>query len=288
MALARCSVRLLCASIVALGLTLPPALAQKENENERGMAVVYPGSTPRSFLGVAVVEINAERAKALKLSEEHGVEVTRVEEDSPASRAGLKIQDVVLEFQGQRVEGAEQFVRLVRETPSGRQVKLLVSRNGQTIHLSATIASRQMKMLEIGDMQIAVPHLPELPRAPMGELPRSFVALENPVLGIEAESLNSQLAAFFGVKEGVLVRSVRNGTAAARAGLRAGDVIVQVGGQNVVTPLEVVGALRASASAKNVPLSIVREKKSLTLPVTIEDNGDVHIPRGRSVRFPRQ
>lgn len=284
MVLAKGSVRILCASMAVLGLALPPAVAQKENE--RGMAVVYPGSTPRSFLGVAVVEINAERAKALKLAEEHGVEVTRVEEDSPASRAGLKVQDVVLEYQGQRVEGAEQFVRLVRETPSGRQVKLLVSRNGQTSLLPATIASRQMKTLEIGDMQIAVPHLPELSRTQMGEMPRPFLALETPVLGIEAESLNSQLAEFFGVKEGVLVRLVRKGTAAERAGLRAGDVIVKVGGQNVVTPLEVVGALRAGASAKNVPLSVVREKKGLTLPVTIEDDGGRLVPRGRSVRFP--
>ncbi|MCC6389711.1 MAG: PDZ domain-containing protein [Bryobacterales bacterium] len=284
MVLARGSVGFLCTSMAVLGLTLQPALAQKENE--RGLAVVYPGSTPRSFLGVAVVEINAERAKALKLAEEHGVEVTRVEEDSPASRAGLKVQDVVLEYQGQRVEGAEQFVRLVRETPSGREVKLLISRNGQTSLLPATIASRQMKTLEIGDMQIAVPHLPELPRNPAGEIPRSFLALESPVLGIEAESLNSQLAEFFGVKEGVLVRLVRKGTAAERAGLRAGDVIVKVGGRKVVTPLEVAGALRAHASAKNVPLSVVREKKSLTLPVTIEDDSGRLVPRGRSVRFP--
>lgn len=120
----------------------------------------------------------------------------------------------------------------------------------------------------------------------MGEMPRSFLALESPVLGIEAEPLNSQLAEFFGVKEGVLVRLVRKETAAERAGLRAGDVIVKVGGQKVVTPLEVVGALRASASTKNIPLSVVREKKSLILPVTIEDDSGRSVPRGRPVRLP--
>ncbi|MCZ2148988.1 MAG: PDZ domain-containing protein, partial [Bryobacterales bacterium] len=98
MVLARGSVSFLCASITIFGLAPPPAMAQKENK--RPAPVIYAGSTPRSFLGVAVVEINAERAKALKLTEEHGVEVTRVEEDSPASRAGLKVQDDVLEYQG--------------------------------------------------------------------------------------------------------------------------------------------------------------------------------------------
>ncbi|MCC6340626.1 MAG: PDZ domain-containing protein [Bryobacterales bacterium] len=284
MVLARDSVRVLCASAAFLALGLP-AMAQQDSA--RPVAVVVPGSAPRSFLGVAVVEINADRAKALKLTEEQGVEVTRVEEDSPASRAGLKIQDAVLEYHGQRIEGVEQFVRLVRETPSGRQVKLLVGRNGQTVLLTATIASRRMKTLEVGDMRIAVPPTPELPRDPAGEgVPLFFLALESPVLGIEAESLNSQLAEFLGVKEGVLVRLVRRQSVAERAGLRAGDVIVKVGDRKVVTPLEVVDALRAGASAKNVPLTIVREKKNLSLAVSIEDGDGRLVPRGRAVRFP--
>jgi predicted metalloprotease with PDZ domain len=77
-----------------------------------------------------VAEIDSERAKALNLKEVHGVEVKSVDHDSPAAKAGLKESDVVLEYNGQRIEGTEQFVRLVRETPVDRQVKLLVWRNG--------------------------------------------------------------------------------------------------------------------------------------------------------------
>ena len=84
--------------------------------------------TSISFLGVGVAEIDADRAKALNLKEERGVEIKRVDEESPAAKAGLKENDVVLEYNGQRVEGAEQFTRLVRETPAGRQSKLLISR----------------------------------------------------------------------------------------------------------------------------------------------------------------
>src|SRR5713226_6186522 len=85
-----------------------------------------------SFLGVAVAEIDNDRARALKLGEAHGVEITNIEADSPAAKAGLRTGDAVLEYNAQRVEGIEQFQRLVRETPAGREVKLLISRNGAT------------------------------------------------------------------------------------------------------------------------------------------------------------
>lgn len=98
-----------------------------------------------SFLGVGVQEINSERSKALKLKDEYGVEITRVDDDSPAAKAGLKVHDVVLEYNGQRVEGTEQFVRFVRETPAGRTVKLAINRAGSNQTLAATIGSRNRR-----------------------------------------------------------------------------------------------------------------------------------------------
>src|SRR5580658_410096 len=88
-----------------------------------------------SFLGVGTVEVNAERARELKLTEERGVLVSRVEPDSPASKAGLQVSDVLLEYNGQRIDGTEQFVRLVRETPVGRKVKLTVWRAAKPLTL---------------------------------------------------------------------------------------------------------------------------------------------------------
>src|SRR5215204_3028455 len=79
-----------------------------------------------SFLGIGVQEIDNERAKALNLREERGVEVTRIEDESPAAKGGIKTGDVVLEYNGERVEGVEQFMRMVRETPPGREVKLSI------------------------------------------------------------------------------------------------------------------------------------------------------------------
>src|ERR1700674_706232 len=77
-------------------------------------------SASGSFLGVGIQEIDGNRAKELKLPEEAGVEVTRIAPDSPAEKAGIKTGDVVTQYNGQRVEGMDQFSRMVRETPAGR------------------------------------------------------------------------------------------------------------------------------------------------------------------------
>ena len=188
-----------------------------------------------SFLGVGVAEVDTERAKELKLKEERGVEVKNVEEDSPAGKAGVKVGDVVLDYNGQRVEGAEQFVRLVRETPVGRQVKLLISRNGSTQTLTATIGSRSPGAYfskEFGDFEKEMKNL----SSRMPDLPRPTMTMQSRALGVESESLGPQLAEYFGVKEGVLVRSVVRGSAAEKAGIKAGDVITKVGDRRVSNP----------------------------------------------------
>ncbi len=92
---------------------------------------------------MSLAEIDANRAKELKLKEDYGVEITRVEDGSPAEKAGVKPGDVVLEYNGQRVEGMEQFGRMVRETPPGREVKLTISRDGATQTLTAMLAARK-------------------------------------------------------------------------------------------------------------------------------------------------
>src|SRR6185369_11111273 len=92
-------------------------------------------AAPGSYLGIGIQEITAQRAKALKLGEEAGVEVTRVAPDSPADKAGLRVGDVVLQYNGMKVEGLEQLSRLVRETPVGREVKLDIFRNGAPLTL---------------------------------------------------------------------------------------------------------------------------------------------------------
>jgi serine protease Do len=232
---------------------------------------------------VGVTDIDAERTKALHLKEEHGVEVTSVDADSPAAKAGVKVSDVVLEYNGQRVEGIEQFLRLVHETPVGRQAKLLISRNGATQTLTATIASRSSKdFIWSGDgFRFNMPPMPPI-RIP--DMPRTLMMWQSRTLGVESEPLSgSQLGDYFGAKDGVLIRSVIKGSAAEKAGLKAGDVITKIGSQKVSSPKEISNALHSLSSTKAIPVTIVRERKETTVSVTIEEKASEGM-RGRVVR----
>jgi serine protease Do len=212
-----------------------------------------------SYLGIGIQEITAERAKALKLAEEAGVEITRVAPDSPADKAGLKAGDVVLQYNGMKVESLEQFSRLVRETPVGREVKLEIFRNGA----AQTVAAR------VGEHP-AIPGLPDGFSFRMPDVPRIIQGLRSPMLGVEAESIDGQLAQYFGVSDGVLVRTVMKGSAAEKAGVKAGDVILRVDDMKVATPAEISGHLRA-ARGKPVPVSLMRDRKEISVTVEAQE-----------------
>ena len=194
------------------------------------------------FLGITVEEITAERARTLGLAEERGVEVRSVEPGSPAAKAGLAKGDAILECNGQRVEGTAQFSRLVRETPPERQARLLVSRSGATQTLTMTVAAR---------------------RSPAWRG-------RGPVLGVDAMPLEGQLADYFGIQNGVLVTSVNRGSAAEKAGLKAGDVIVKVEDTRVAGPGDISRALRSAGSGRSVPLTVVRNRAEMTLQAALE------------------
>jgi serine protease Do len=228
-----------------------------------------------TYLGVSLAEIDTNRAKELKLKEDYGVEITRVEDGSPAEKAGVKPGDVVLEYNGQRVEGMEQFGRMVRETPPGREVKLTVSRDGAPETLTALLGSRKRALPE--NFHIEMPDI----RIP--DIPQIYTAMRTARLGVEAESLGPQLAEYFGVKEGVLVRSVRENTAAQKAGIKAGDVITKVDGMAVTSPSELSGAVRSASAKKTYSLELTRDRKPQTVSVTVDDGSD-RSPRNREVR----
>jgi serine protease Do len=232
------------------------------------MVLAFAGGGGASFLGVNIAEVDAERAKALKLPAEEGVEITRVESDSPAEKAGLKAGDVVLEYNGERVEGMEQFGRMVRETPGGRKVTLQISRNGTLQTLTAVIGSRGKYP---GENVLVMPPF-EMPDFHMPDIPEGFPAWRSGMLGIETESLNPQLAGFFGVKQGVLIRSVAGGSPAEKAGLKAGDVITKVEDQDVTTPGQVSAAIQAARKKHSVSLKLIRNRHEMSVTATLEDD----------------
>jgi len=225
-----------------------------------------------SYVGVMVQEIDSDRAKALHLRDEAGVEITRVEPDSPAEKAGLKPGDTILQYNGEHVEGMEQFSRLVRETPAGRDVKLNIVRNGVPQMATVKVATRRaLPGFAIAPAVAAMP--PYALRMP--DIPRSFMTWRSPALGIECERLAGQLADYFGVKEGVLVRWVSSGSAAEKAGVRAGDVITRVDDSKVATPADLSSRIHSAPPGKPVPITVMRDRKEVALSVSIgnEDRG---------------
>jgi serine protease Do len=188
-----------------------------------------------------------------------------VRSGSPADIAGVKTGDVIAEYNGQKVAGIEQFSRLVRETPAGRDVKLRIVRNGTSQVLTAKIGA-------ISPAERPGPMSPGRSSGPQGErqdVPRSLMTWRSPVLGVDAEPLFGQLAAYFGVGEAVLVRAVAAGSPAEKAGLKAGDVITKIGKQTVTTPAEISARLRM-VTTPTVQVGVMRERKELTVTVTLE------------------
>ncbi len=228
-----------------------------------------------SYLGVGAVEIGPDRARSMKLRGDRGVELTCIENGSPAAEAGLRVGDIVLEYGGEKIDGMEQLSRLVRETPVGRRVKLVVSRDRAKITTAAVIGSRAatvpggFRALDMsfpnGDM-VAVPLVPG-----MSGLEQPLGGGSGERIGIEIEALPPQLAGFFGVKAGVLVGSVLAKSPGERAGIRAGDVIVRIDGTQIRTPTEVVAAID-SRSGNRIPVLVVRERHPRILRLNL-DNG---------------
>lgn len=258
------------ACIAAASLLSSSAFGQvvlPRSRNAQAMIITKGGS----YLGIGGLDITSERAKSLNLKDEHGVEVSSVAEDGPAAKAGIKEGDVVLEFNGQPVQGTTQFQRMVREVPVGRQVKLTIWRNGAAQTVTATVGENKQNMItsDDGNWNFSMPTMPPMP--PM-DMPRFQMSSQNPMLGIEGESLGQQeqLAEFFGVQEGVLVRNVKKGSPADKAGLKAGDVITKVDDSKVTTTSEITRTLRALKGKKTVTIIVMRNKHEMPLTVTID------------------
>ncbi len=262
------------AVIGAAALAAPAAVAQQQKMRAPQAAEVML-QKDMSYLGIGVQDVDAERAKVLKLKEERGAEITSVDPDTPAYKAGIKPGDVVLDFNGTPVQGTEQLVRLVRETPAGRTVKLQIWRNGAPLTLTATVAVRKGMWMETNTGEVNVALAPTPPGTPMPpvSMPRIVAIMPSGMLGIEGEPLNQepQFADFMGVKDGVLVKNVNRNSAAERAGIKAGDVIVKIDDTHVSNSMDITSVLRASRSKHNFTVTLVRAKKEMPLSVTLEE-----------------
>ena len=237
----------------------------------RGRAIITRNGARTGWLGVGLVQVTPERAKALNLKEPAGVEITHIESDSPASKAGIKEKDVILDVNGQKVEGPEQFIGTISDAGPGSKVNLGVWRGGAKQTIAATLESRPAQFFTFnGPNGPFIGRMPEMPNIEIPEGPFSVLTGQAPRVGFEGETLTPQLAEYFGVKEGVLVRTVNAKTPAEKAGLKAGDVITKVSGTPVSSPREISGLVRAAR--KTATFTVVRNHKEVLLNVEIAED----------------
>ncbi|MEK6284666.1 MAG: PDZ domain-containing protein [Acidobacteriota bacterium] len=286
----------------------PESKEQVEKEKEKallqspGLFGLELGAGEGGYLGVYLEEVTPERTRELGLKEERGAVVMKVVADSPAAKSGLKENDVIVSFNGRRVDSVRELQRLLNETPADRTVQIEIVRGNSRQTLATALAKRSLQSFKsLGpefnekfwkqneeSMKRAEESL-KLYEETMKEhqgtlkaLPPNFgdFAFVNPGeysffsgrrLGISAESLTDQLAEFFGVKDskGVLVASVDENSSAAKAGIKAGDVIIAIENEKVDSVRALVKALSAKTEGP-LAVKIVRNRAEQTLNVTLE------------------
>jgi serine protease Do len=268
---------LLCIFLFAFAVSAQPAQMNYDGKGGESWSWGYGSedSGGSSYLGVDIADVSPDRLSELKLKEEHGAEVTMVDQDAPAGKAGLHEHDVIVSLNGTAVESAAQLRRMIKETPAGRVVNLGISRDGQPLTIKVQLADRRKLMAREPKMP-ALPRMPEMPAMPDFDLPVSVVVVHSSARsGLMVENLTPQLGDFFGVKDGkgVLVRSVEKGSRGEKSGFRAGDVVIKVNDQLVHDTSDFTHALRSS-SGSTASVTVMRDKREQTLTLTLPEKKD--------------
>ena len=203
--------------------------------------------------------------------EKDGVKVEEIQPNGPAEKAGMKSGDIIVAFDGEKVRSGRQLVRLVQETPPGRTVTARVRRDGSEKDLQVTPdEGRGFRDLNgrLGDLSDRLSNFNFERMRPFNfdfNLPD---VMSGRRLGVSVEELTDQLAKYFGAPDGVLVTAVTDGSAAAKAGLKAGDVITSIDGHRVTSREDLVRDLRDGTS-DDVTIGIVRDKKETTAKANV-------------------
>ncbi len=268
---------------MAAGLTIaPPALHSQAQEfapifSEPSPLAIH--TSPAGYLGVDVADVDADKAQSLKLKDVRGAVITLIDHDAPAGQVGLKVNDVVLAINGQNVEGAEALRRMLREIPPGCKISMEISRDGNIQTLGVQLVDRKAMEHDVWS-KLSVEPGPIAPAAPgMGVLSGSdlmppggfhmslFASTLN--VGAMVEPLTSQMAEYFGVQAGLMVKQVARKSEAAAAGLKAFDVILKVGADSIATSADWDRSLRSN-EGKPVQVTILRAKKQQTITLQVD------------------
>jgi serine protease Do len=254
-----------------------PAMGDAHNHEARG------------YLGVETRPVSEDQLGELKLKDARGAEITSLDHDGPACKAGMRMHDVILQMNGQVIETEDQLRRLLREIPIGRTVSFVVSRDGQTQTMTMTTADRRMVGVQAWEQHYSVPapgpsgylhagnnfvDSPKSGNATAQKEHKDLLGTETIVLsssftGAKLELMGPQLAEFFGAAggSGLLVRSVDGNSPADEAGMKAGDVVVKINSIAVASGTDWTKTVHDN-KGRPVPVVVLRDRHEQTLTLT--------------------
>jgi len=297
------AVMILAAGVVCAQQPAPPPAPPDEPLDQTFSILVDGGG----FLGIYAENISRENMGRYNMSQVRGVGVTRVLKDSPAEKAGLRKDDVILRIDGENITSVRKLNRLVSELAPDQNVRVSLSRGGAEQEITATVGKRNNSSFA-GDLFRGQPRVwkwegfepktwkfegPVFERGDLFDNDSFAFALGNSRrIGVSTMELTKQLADYFGITggKGVLVTSVTDDGPAAKAGVRAGDVITAIEGEAVDSPGDISRAINRKKEG-DVTLTIIRNKSQQTIRVTPREGGSFATPdrpqTGRRIVIPR-
>jgi serine protease Do len=262
---------LILAACATLIVGLVPARAQKYDVAVKQ----HQGSTDGAWLGVYLQNLSSDLKEAMDLGSEEGVLIAGVAEDSPAEEAGLEEEDLITKFDGTQVKTSSELTKLVRKHSPGDEITLKLVRDGKTKTLTVVLG-KQPKDKRLGLKETTpllnfsgVPDEPGL---------YSFSMFSGNRIGVRVQNLTEQLGSYFGVEDGqgALVTEVEEDTPAEKAGLKAGDVIVKVDGDDIQGTGDLVEAISEKEKGDKAEITVIRDHASKTFSVEVEEGPSWH------------
>jgi serine protease Do len=242
----------------------------------------------QGYLGIETRDVSEDQLGVLKLKDARGAEITNLDHDGPACKAGMRMHDVILQMNGQVVENEDQLRRMLKDMPVGRSVSFVVSRDGQTQTLAMQMADRNTVGLQAWEQHYTVPapgssgvvrgntffdsktaNAMPAPKEHRDLLGTETIILSSSFTGAKLEVMGPQLAEFFGAAggAGLLVRSVDTNSPADDAGMKAGDVVVKINSISVSNGTDWTKTVHDN-KGKPVPVVVLRDKREQTLTLT--------------------
>lgn len=280
------TVPLAAATVLLLGVTLAPQTRAQSHHLIRPLdlpSALLRSSTP-GYMGVLTGDIDADAATRLKLHDNHGAVITLIDHDAPAAQAGIRVNDVVLEVDGQKIDNSEQFSHVLREKPAGRTLSILFSRDGVPQTAKVQLADRKKMEHEVWnkldssrDGASAAPAMGLLSGSGAGDVPTNVGGFHMPFFGSTlnvgalVEPLTTQMIDYLGIQSGLMVKQVTRKSEAAAAGLKPFDVILKVGGETIATSADWDRTLRANQN-KTVQVIVLRDRRQQVLTLQVDSH----------------